>query len=51
MHAQALAIKMDTVETEYKAKIMELEQRDLSASAEQLKVEAKEISSKIEQRI
>ena len=36
---------MDTVEAEYKARIKELEKRDLSA---QLKVEAKEISSKIE---
>ena len=46
--AQALAIKMDTVETEYKAKIAELEQRDLSASAKQLKADAEEISSKVE---
>ena len=30
---QALAIIMDTVKTEYKAKIAELEKRDLSTSA------------------
>lgn len=48
---QALAVKMDTVEAEYKAKIMELERRDPSASTKQLKVDAKEISGKIEQRI
>ena len=48
MHAQALVVRMDMVEVEYKAKIMELEKRDPS---EQLKADAKEISGKIEQRI
>ena len=48
VHAQALEVRMDTVEAEYKAKIEELEKRDPS---KQLKVEAKEISSKIEQQI
>ena len=33
VHTQALAIIMDMVETEYKAKIAELEQRDPSALA------------------
>ena len=42
---------MDTVETEYKVKIVELEQRDPSASVKQLKVDAEEINGKIEQRI
>ena len=42
---------MDTLKNEYKAKIVELERRDLSTSAEQLKADAKEISGKIEQRI
>ena len=51
VHAKVLAVRMDTIETEYKAKIAELEQRDLSASAEQLKVDAEEISGKIEQRL
>lgn len=48
VRAQALAVRMDTVEVEYKAKIMELEKRDPS---EQLKADAEEISGKIEQRI
>ena len=39
---------MDTVKVEYKARIEDLEKRDLS---EELKVEAKELSSKIEQQI
>ena len=39
---------MDTVEAEYKAKLTELEKRNLS---EQLKADAEEISGKIEQRI
>lgn len=39
---------MDMVEAEYKAKSMDLEKRDLS---EQLKVDAEEISGKIEQWI
>ena len=51
MHTQALAVRMDTAKTKYKAKIMELEKRAPSASAEQLKADVKEISSKIEQRI
>ena len=42
---------MDMVETEYKAKIMELEKRDPSASTEQLKADTEEISGKIEQWI
>ena len=46
VHAQELVVRMDTVEAEYKARIQELKKRDLS---EQLKVEAKDISSKIEQ--
>ena len=48
VRAQALAVRMDIVKVEYKASIKELEKRDLS---EQLKVEAKEISNKIEQQI
>ena len=44
--AQALAVRMDTIEAEYKARIEELEKRDPSAK---LKVEAVEINSKIEQ--
>ena len=51
MHTQALAVRMDMVKAKDKAKIAELEQRDLSTSAEQLKVDAKELSGKIEQRI
>ena len=39
------------VETKYKARIAELEKRDLSASIDQLKADAKDISRKIEQRI
>ena len=42
---------MDMVETKYEAKIAELEQRDLSGLAEQLKVDIEENSGKIEQRI
>lgn len=48
VHAQALAVRMDTVEVEYKAKIEELEKRDPS---EQLKANTEEISAKIEQWI
>ena len=48
VRAQALVVTMDIVETEYKAKIVELEKRDPSASAEQLKVDAEEISGKLE---
>ena len=48
VHAQALAIRMDMVEAEYKANIAELEKRDPS---EQLKANAEEISGKIEQQI
>lgn len=48
VHAQELAVRMDTVKAEYKARIEELEKRDPS---EQLKVTAKEISGKIEQQI
>ena len=48
VRTQALVVRMDMVEAEYKAKIVELEKRDLS---EQLKVDAEEISGKIEQRI
>lgn len=48
VRTQALAVRMDTVETEYRAKIAELQQRDPSASAEQLKADAEEISGKIE---
>ena len=51
VHAHALAVRMDTVEAEYKAKIVELEQRDLSALAEKLKEDIEEISGKIEQQI
>ena len=49
--SKALAIRMDTIKTEYKAKIMELEQRDPSVSAAQLKADTEEISGKIEKRI
>ena len=42
---------MDMVKAEYKANNAELEQRVLSTSAKQLKADAEEISSKIEQRI
>lgn len=48
VHAQALEVRMDTVEAKYKAKIVELEKRDLS---EQLKADTQEISGKIEQQI
>lgn len=48
VHAQALVVRMDIVEAEYKARIEELEKRDLR---EQLKVVAKEISGKIAQNI
>ena len=51
VHSQVLAVRMDMVETEYKTKIVELEQRDLSPSTEQLKVDTEEIIGKIEQRI
>lgn len=46
VHAQALVVKMDTVEAVYKAKIAELEKR---APSKQLKVDTEEISGKIEQ--
>ena len=46
MHAQALAVRMDMVEAEYKARIEELEKRDPS---EQLKADAEEIGGQIEQ--
>ena len=42
---------MDTVKDAYKAKITEIEKRDLSTSTEQMKVDAEEISGKIEQCI
>jgi hypothetical protein len=51
VRTQVLDVRMDTVKTEYKSKIVELEQRDPKASAKQLKADAKEISGKIEQRI
>ena len=44
VHAQALAVIMDAVEVEYKARIEELEKRDLT---EQLKAAAKEIAGQI----
>ena len=34
VRAQVLAVRMEIVEVEYKAKIIELEKRDLSASVE-----------------
>ena len=46
--AQALAVKMDTMEAEYKARIEELEKRD---PTEQLKVVAKEITEQIVHQI
>lgn len=45
VHAQALVERIDIVEAEYKAKIKELEKRDLS---KQLKAAAKDINGKIE---
>ena len=48
MRALALAVRMDIVEVEYKAKIEELEKRDLT---EQLKVVTKEITGQIAHRI
>ena len=45
---QALAVRMDTVEAEYKARIEELEKRD---PTEQLKVAAKEITRQIAHQI
>lgn len=48
VRAWVLAVIMDTVKAEYKAKIVELEKRDPS---EQLKADTEEISGKIEQRI
>ena len=48
VRAQALAVRMDTVEAEYKARIEELDKQDPS---EQLKVAAKEISGKNAQQI
>ena len=46
VHAQALEVRMDMIKAEYKAKIVELEKRDLS---KQLKADAEEISGKFEQ--
>ena len=46
--AQALAVRMDTVEAEYKARIKELEKRD---PTDQLKVTAKEIIGQITHQI
>ena len=51
VRAKALAIRMDMIKIEYKAKIIELEQRDPNTLAKQLKADAEEISGKIEQRI
>ena len=48
LRAQALAVRMDTVEAEYKARIEELEKWDL---IEQLKVAAKEITGQIVHQI
>ena len=48
VHAQALAVKMDTMEAEYKAKIEELEKRD---PTEQLKEATKEIIEQIGHQI
>jgi hypothetical protein len=48
VRAQALALRMDTVEAEYKARIEELEKRD---PTEQLKVVVKEITGQIAHRI
>ena len=45
VHAQALVVRMDTVEVEYKARIEEMEKRD---PHKWLKVAAEEISGKIE---
>ena len=46
VRSQALAVRMDVVEAEYKARIEELEKRD---PTEQLKVAAKEITGQIVQ--
>ena len=51
VRTKVLVIRMDTVETDYKAKIMELQQRDQSTSTEQMKADAEEISGQIQQRI
>ena len=48
VRTQALAVRMDTVEAEYKARIEELEKRD---PTEQLKVVAKEIIRQITHQI
>ena len=48
VHAQALAVRMDAVEVEYKAKIEELEKKD---PVEQLKAATKEIVEQIAHRI
>ena len=48
MHAKAIALRMDTVETEYKAKIEELEKQDPTT---QLKVAAKKIEGLIAYQI
>ena len=44
MRAQALAVKMDAVEAKYKARIEELEKRDLTKN---LKATTKEITEQI----
>ena len=48
VHAQALALRMDTVVAEYKSKIEELEKRD---PTKQLKVDVKEITEQIAHQI
>lgn len=48
LRTKALAVRMDTVEVEYKARIEELEKRD---PTEQLKATAKEIIEQIAYRI
>lgn len=48
VHAQALAVRMDIVEEEYKARIEEVEKRD---PTEQLKEVAKEIIGQIAHQI
>lgn len=48
MYTQALAVIMDAMEAEYKARIEELEKRDLT---DQFKVVVKEISGQIVHRI
>lgn len=48
LRTKALAVRMDIVEAEYKARIEELEKRDLT---EQLKAVAKKIAEQIAYRI